>query len=454
MPEGMRVVRKRRKKRDEASRQTLILKKREILREMNDESAAVGVKEQVERLKSARRAKNTDKPLEEHWGGRSSSKKGARWVLLYTFALLIPVLAICTAFLLIQGGEVGKVNTPADELVFTVDHEEPDIDVSSGPLAWFIEDPHGAYEDAIELLDRLNAADDAKLPPELFRRGETTIARIAEEGLGWESDFSTADPRTFTWKTATAGDTGYLIYGGVREDQRPFRTYLVHTPKGLRLDWEATTGWSEWSYDRLAQEDPGRPIMIRARIFKEEHFDTTGGSDSDQSCYLLRSPDNENHLWGFTETDGPIDRKLRDFFGYGGFVVERVPEVLATLRISKLDGGLRGNEYRIDEVISREWVVPDEEADLPDSPVDRKSGGVDDAPAEEGETSVPVPDSEEDGEQIDDRGEEDTSPGGREDPSTEGGGADNLSEGAAHGIEGTPTGEPVLEGEDALVEEE
>ena len=43
MPEGMRVVRKRRKKRG-SSRQTLFLKKREILREMHDEGGIVGVK--------------------------------------------------------------------------------------------------------------------------------------------------------------------------------------------------------------------------------------------------------------------------------------------------------------------------------------------------------------------------------------------------------------------------
>ena len=54
LPEGMRVVRKRRKKK-KGSRQTLFLKKREILRDMHEDTDAVGVKEQVERLKTAKK---------------------------------------------------------------------------------------------------------------------------------------------------------------------------------------------------------------------------------------------------------------------------------------------------------------------------------------------------------------------------------------------------------------
>ena len=55
VPEGMRVVRKRRKRKSESSRQTLYLKKREILREMHTEEDGLSLKGQVERLKEGQR---------------------------------------------------------------------------------------------------------------------------------------------------------------------------------------------------------------------------------------------------------------------------------------------------------------------------------------------------------------------------------------------------------------
>ena len=102
LPKGMRVVRKRRNR----SRQTLFLKKREILREMTseEEGGAISVKDQLSRLKSAKKAQKEDKPVDERWGDAESGQRGAR-VLLWCLAIVVPVLAIITAFVLARGEE-------------------------------------------------------------------------------------------------------------------------------------------------------------------------------------------------------------------------------------------------------------------------------------------------------------------------------------------------------------
>lgn len=381
MPEGLRVVRKRRKKRESTgSRQTLFLKKRDILRDMHHESGVVGVKAQVERLKSARKVKDDDKPVEERWGGRPSRRRGARWVLLCVFALAVPVLAICTAFILIQGGKGTELNRGDDELEFNVDPEDPIL--PTGPLVWFNDNPHEAYDAALAILKALNEEGKAPLSAQLFRNGEETLGKIAESGIGWSSKFFTADPREFSWMTGSTGDVGYLVFEGIREDKSKFRTYFAKTDRGLRLDWEASTGRSDFPFEELEKGGIDGPVLVRCRLLKEPHFDTEQGEPSKQSWYLLRGPDADTNLWGYVEKDSSLDAKLRRLFGYGMVVLERESEVRATLRIVKPESTASAKEYRITELVTREWVVPEAQPASEADPA-RASERKTDSPVEE-----------------------------------------------------------------------
>lgn len=357
MPEGMRVVRKRRKRRG-GSKETLFLKKREILREMHDESGAVSLKDQVARLKSAKDAKDDGKPVEERWGAQKSGERGVRWLLLRVVALLVPVLAIITGFLMVRG-ERGRalVDPYEDELNLDMS-EEDQVFKPAGPIAWFVNHPHEAYEASLGILDKLNEGSAEDVPAGVFRQEEFATAQIAERGIGWESDFTTKDLREFNWDISKTKTTGYLLVEGVREDQSKFRSYFVRTSDGVRLDWGATTAWSEVPFEDLIANPPKKKILVRCLLSKEPHFDTLRGPASLRSWFLLRTPNSDTHVWGFAPAGSELDDKLLELFQFGRVVMERKDEVRATLKISKPEFGTKENQFEIEELMTEEWVLP------------------------------------------------------------------------------------------------
>ncbi|MFP6865454.1 MAG: hypothetical protein VCA35_05890 [Roseibacillus sp.] len=357
MPEGMRVVRKHRKKR-ESSPQTLFLKKREILREILDEGGVVSVKEQVARLKSAQKAKDGGKPVEERWGGQKSSQRGGRWFLLRVFALLVPVLAIITAFIMMKvekGRElVDRVNNELN-----LDLSESDqVFEPAAAIAWFIKNPHIAIERSVEVMDKLNVAEAGEIPEAVFRNGGFARAQIAKHGLGWSSDFFTGDPRMITWSFSRTGETGYLVAEGVRADQRKFRSYFVKTADGVRMDWAASMGWSEHPMNDLVVRPPEKDVLVRCVMAKEPHYDTLRGPASLHSWYLLRSPSADSHVWAFVPAGSPLDDQLLDLFDFGRMVLERKSIARVILRISKPQIGAKADQFEIEELITKEWVMP------------------------------------------------------------------------------------------------
>ena len=354
LPEGRRFIRKRRKKRG-SSRQTLFLKKREILREMHadDQLGAVSLKEQVARLKSAKDAEEESKPVEERWGSNRSAQRGWGWFLVRVFALLVPVLAIVTAFLLMKRE---KPNAPrGDQLNLNISEEERKFE-PVGAKAWFDKNPGVSYDSSIAILRRLNEAAGKELPQDVFRREGFTFRQIEERGIGWNAGFVTTDPRKFNWSIAETNGVGYLILRGVREDRTTYRTYFVKSDQGIRMDWAASTAWSQVPVGELADAAAEQKVLVRCVLSKEPYFDAT--SDRSRSWYLMLTPGSEEQFWGYAPANTPLDQDLLDLFQFGRMVLERKDEVRATLRISKPKVAAKENHFEIVELVTEEWVLP------------------------------------------------------------------------------------------------
>lgn len=356
MPEGMRVVRKRRKKRGN-SRQTLFLKKREILRDMHDEEGgAVSLKEQVARLKSAKKSEEAGRPVEERWGGPKRKERGLAWLLLRVMAILLPVLAIVTAFFLMKR-ENGSTTRYDTKLNFNISEKEQEFE-PVGPQAWFIKNPDLAYEESLGILNRLNESAADALPDKVFRQPDFALTEIAKRGLGWDSNFITIDPTKFNWSIAKTEEVGFLVVEGVRVDHSTFRSYFVKTDEGVRLDWGASTAWSQVPLDDLHSTDLDGNVLVRCVLTKEPHFDTLRGPESLRSWYLLTIPGSDNQVWAFAPAGTPLDEALLNLFGFGRLVLERRPSVRAILRISRPEFVTKKNQFLIEEVVTEEWVLP------------------------------------------------------------------------------------------------
>ena len=356
LPEGMRVVRKRRKRRGE-SRKTLFLKKREILRDMHadEEMGAIGLKDQLARLKSAKDAQQEGKPVEERWGDAGSGRRGLSRILLWIFALLIPVLAIVTAFLLTRGEKGNSRYENQLNFSFNVSEEEGKFE-PMGPRAWFENNPHDSFVGSIEILNKLNQSPEGTVPDAVFRRKDFSRSQISARGLGWSSPFQTADPRKFEWTIGDASNVGFLVLKGSREDQSLFRSYFVKSEEGLRMDWAASTAWSEVPISEVSTVEAERNVMLRCVLHKEPHFDSR--PDQERSWYLITMPGVDLQLWGFVPAGSSLDEKLLDLFQFGRFILERKEKVRAIVRVSKPAGGGKVNQLEIMELVTKEWVLP------------------------------------------------------------------------------------------------
>jgi hypothetical protein len=318
---------------------------------------AIGVKEQLSRLKTVKEAQQEERPVDERWGEATVSQRGFSRILLWAFALVVPVLAIVTALVLTKGAE--KKNLPAEnELNFSVNvFEEEDKFEPMGPRAWFENNPHDSFVTSIEILDKLNQSADGSIPAAVFRRADFTMKQISDRGLGWTSRFTTTDPRKFKWSIADTEGIGYLVLEGLREDQSTFRSYFVKAEEGLRMDWAASTAWSEVPAGKLgtsvAEDDR---VMLRCVLQKEPHYDSR--LDEERSWYLITLPGSDLQLWGFVPGGSSLDEELLDLFHFGRFILERKEEVRVIARVSKPVEAVKENQFEIVELVTEEWVLP------------------------------------------------------------------------------------------------
>ena len=354
LPQGMRGVPRGVQSKGKA-RQTLFLKKPKSPEGMSldEETAAIPVREKISPLKTDKHPKSEGKDIDENWGNVPAGQQGARG-LLWTLAFVVPVLAIVTAFILINQEPTATPSGGQLNFNFNVSNED-EFDFT-GPRAWFEENPHVHYVGAIDILDRLNQAEGGKIPDLVFRRRDFALGEITDNGLGWDSDFMTADPRSFKWTIGDTDNTGFLILEGLRKDQSPFRAYFVNSEQGLRMDWAASTAWGEVPPADLFSAVEQREVMIRCILDKQPHYDSK--VDEQRSWFLVVLPGSEKQVWGFAPSGSPVDRELLALFNFGDFILDRQEDVRAVIRVGNGKGDLKENQVEIIELLAGEWVLP------------------------------------------------------------------------------------------------
>jgi|GEM_PF-654474 len=355
VPEGMRVVRKRRKRKSEASRQTLYLKKREILREMHTEEDGLSLKGQVERLKEVAKAKEV--PMEDKWGSVNHRRRGSRWVILAVAAVALPLVVMFVVLAVTR--KPGGVTTGTSSSLLNLDEPVEAISAfdRTSPQAWFHENSVKAYDLAVQLLEQCNAAEHPAQLAEIVRDSERVLPKISVEDVEGASDYFLSDPREISWEYGNAGGAGYMVLMGRRADYTSFRAYFVKTDKGLKLDWEATWGLSDIPVQSLVAEGKGKTVLIRGWVGKQPYYDTEKGRASTQSWYIILEPGREEFVWAYAPTGSNLDEQLRGILSYGRMVESRPDEVRATIRLNKPSLGFRENEFEIQELVTTDWVV-------------------------------------------------------------------------------------------------
>ena len=360
VPEGMRVVRKRRNRKSDASRQTLYLKKRlkkrEVFREMGAEEDGLGVPAQVESLQQVAREKAP--PIEDKWGDSKRRRRGSRWLLIGLGLIVLPVVIF--AVLRSVTKTPSGVTTGGTGPLLNLDEPEEAISAfdRTSPEAWFHENSVKAFDLAIGLLVECNEAAHPNQLNAVVRDAERVLQKLTITDVERASDFSLGDPRTLSWEYGAAGETGYMVIMGRRADHTPFRAYFVKTDGGLRLDWMATHGMSDIAVPSLVKEATNRSTLVRCWVGKQPWYDVEKGHASTRSWYVILEPTKEEFVWAYAPAKSELDERLRDILFYGRMVGERQDEERATIRLAKPTVGFRENEFEITELTTVDWVAP------------------------------------------------------------------------------------------------
>jgi hypothetical protein len=359
VPEGRRVIRK--KKKGNSPRETLYLKRREILREKEtrdgeEEIGPLSVHEQVERLKQAR---ESDGPLEDDWGDSRDRRRAGRWILFVVLLVAAPLVAV-----IVMVSLSGKGEDPANPAsggggsMFDLPDGPGEAYDPTSPEAWFYGHSVEAFEDVVGLLEAVNEAEEPDDLSGLLRDAKRTLPEIKKSWTGEKASYFLDDPRSLSWQYGGAGDTGFMVLMGRMKSHERFRAYFVKTDEGLKLDWKATTAWSPIPVGDLVAQAPKQPTVVRCWLCKQPEFDMFEGHGSLYSWYQILDPGKEEFVWAYVPAGSPPDEKLKSLLNYGMVVMARKDEVRATVRLVKPTLGFRESEFEILELVTEDWVMP------------------------------------------------------------------------------------------------
>ncbi|MBT8037841.1 MAG: hypothetical protein KJO21_09885 [Verrucomicrobiae bacterium] len=185
------------------------------------------------------------------------------------------------------------------------------------------------------------------------------------------------------WSVQHTGNTAFLTMDGKDTDFLPFRAYFTCEGEQLKLDWQATTAWSEvtletmkkklkdqwFRIDKQTRDAQGgqpestpllytEPVLVRCMIRRRNDFYAGPYNDLEHSSYMLLSADKAHYLWAYTARDSALDLELRRLLDHGRFIVSLKKDIRVTLRIRCHQKEALLSQVELVEIVNTEWVTP------------------------------------------------------------------------------------------------
>ncbi|RPJ35510.1 MAG: hypothetical protein EHM17_02175 [Verrucomicrobiaceae bacterium] len=83
------------------------------------------------------------------------------------------------------------------------------------------------------------------------------------------------------------------------------------TPDGLRIDWEAWSGWSEMPWEEFLSAKPAGLKLFRVVLSPVEYYNFAFSDDRKWQSYRLESPDGVHAIYGYVERNSTLDSMIR-----------------------------------------------------------------------------------------------------------------------------------------------
>ena len=294
----------------------------------------------TERRRRRRRKKGGKAFSEEVWSGSGSS-----FLWWWILAGMVCVGFVAGLF----GMRFLRPTAPAvvrEENRFTLDDS-----IKSAPIAGFVENTSELEVQLEDLVKRFEAGEDYG---RILRGGMGSAARLKK----WRERVPSPAPvhygQDLTLHAMAINEFGYVVFMGTRQDFSRFGTYFVKEGGAMRLDWEASEGFSEVLPGEVPALTDREPHMMRVLVGGSNYYTDLYPEDRYQ-CYTMQHRDPENYVWAFAERGSEVDLRLRhrarraDLWGR---------ERRATVKIRRGVEGSRSNQVEVVEVLGADWILP------------------------------------------------------------------------------------------------
>ena len=190
----------------------------------------------------------------------------------------------------------------------------------------------------------------------IVRNGPALAARLKLDWQPWRAPADWEIPLDAAWSVSADGGRNHGRLKGIKPDFSRFRAYFVREDDGLKLDWEATQGIGDASFDQLVSgQGTGGKIRAMAKL---DYYHSDVFPEESYHSFRLRAPDGEQAIWAYSLIGSPCDEQLMRTFEPSAIRSPDKSELPITLRLEAGPDGCQKNQWIIGELLHIEWVSP------------------------------------------------------------------------------------------------
>jgi|GEM_PF-5501275 len=157
--------------------------------------------------------------------------------------------------------------------------------------------------------------------------------------------------------TLTMENRADFWYATLRTDEPQLKNLIVELPpRGpARVDWEVDVIHQPYPWEQFVKEPPnGAAHDFRVHVTSAKLYSHEFSDEKRWKAYSLLAKGSEEYLYGYCETDGPIDRKLTKLLRDNGS--NPVPVIL---HLKRPAGTLSPRGAVIESITSENWIYID-----------------------------------------------------------------------------------------------
>lgn len=288
---------------------------------------------------------------EEAWA-RPSPRIDWRWMVAVPLVGALVLVGSLAAVLALVDKRRDEGFTVAPLLGYEVERGE--VSDEAGFLA---ANPANLMDEATAILADHGAATTPEQAAPLVLASQHAALTAAGRWRPWPSRPAVARRAALECALVTDRQPPFMVVSGHCEDQSPFRAYFVRKQGRLRLDWEATSAFSEIPIADLPGATPHTPVAIRC-LLRPRTFYTASLPEEQYHCYLLESADARCFVWGYAERDGALDRELDGSLSADSAFMEKKPGERVIVALTAPPQRDSPAQFLITDLLQIEWVMP------------------------------------------------------------------------------------------------